>query len=76
MRVSTFQAVSPWRTAMMRVACIGTLNVWRKREGERIQKGDVLLEVETDKADMEFEAYMSGTLEKILVQAGATAEVP
>jgi pyruvate dehydrogenase E2 component (dihydrolipoamide acetyltransferase) len=53
----------------------GTLNVWRKREGERIQKGDVLLEVETDKADMEFEAYMSGTLEKILVQAGATVPV-
>jgi len=53
----------------------GTLNVWRKREGERIQKGDVLLEVETDKADMEFEAYMSGTLEKILVQAGVTVPV-
>ncbi len=53
----------------------GTLNVWRKREGDPIQKGDVLLEVETDKADMEFEAYMSGTLEKILVQAGATVPV-
>ena len=53
----------------------GTLNVWRKREGERINKGDVLLEVETDKADMEFEAYMSGTLAKILVEAGATVPV-
>lgn len=53
----------------------GTLNVWRKREGERINKGDILLEVETDKADMEFEAYMSGTLAKILVDAGATVPV-
>ncbi len=53
----------------------GTLNVWRKREGEPIKKGDILLEVETDKADMEFQAYMSGILEKILVQAGATVPV-
>jgi pyruvate dehydrogenase E2 component (dihydrolipoamide acetyltransferase) len=53
----------------------GTLNVWRKREGEKVNKGDVLLEVETDKADMEFEADMSGTLEKILVQAGHTVPV-
>ena len=53
----------------------GTINVWRKREGDPVKKGDVLLEVETDKADMEFEAYMSGTLEKILVQTGATVPV-
>jgi pyruvate dehydrogenase E2 component (dihydrolipoamide acetyltransferase) len=53
----------------------GTINIWRKREGDPVKKGDVLLEVETDKADMEFEAYMSGTLEKILVQTGATVPV-
>jgi pyruvate dehydrogenase E2 component (dihydrolipoamide acetyltransferase) len=53
----------------------GTINVWRKREGDSIRKGDVLLEVETDKADMEFEAYMSGTLEKVLVETGATVPV-
>ena len=53
----------------------GTLNVWRKREGERIEKGDILLEVETDKADMEFEAYMSGTLARILVPSGQTVPV-
>ena len=53
----------------------GTINVWRKREGDSVKKGDVLLEVETDKADMEFEAYMSGTLERILVQTGATVPV-
>ena len=53
----------------------GTLNVWRKSEGDRIEKGDILLEIETDKADMEFEAYMSGTLAKILVPAGETVAI-
>ena len=53
----------------------GTLNVWRKAEGEAIAKGDVLLEIETDKADMEFEAYMSGRIERILVAAGETVAV-
>jgi len=53
----------------------GTLNVWRKREGDRIERGDVLLEVETDKADMEYEAYVSGTLVKILVREGETVSV-
>ncbi len=53
----------------------GTLNVWRKSEGDAIQKGDVLVEIETDKADMEFEAYMTGTLAKILVPAGETVPI-
>jgi pyruvate dehydrogenase E2 component (dihydrolipoamide acetyltransferase) len=53
----------------------GTINVWRKREGDPIRKGEVLVEVETDKADMEYEAYMSGTLVKILVAEGETVSV-
>ena len=53
----------------------GTLNVWRKSEGDAIRKGDILVEIETDKADMEFEAYMSGTLAKILVPAGETVPI-
>jgi pyruvate dehydrogenase E2 component (dihydrolipoamide acetyltransferase) len=53
----------------------GTLNVWRKSEGDIIEKGDILLEIETDKADMEFEAYMSGSLAKILVPAGETVAI-
>ncbi len=53
----------------------GTLNVWRKSEGDAVKKGDVLVEVETDKADMEFEAYSAGTLAKILVPAGETVPV-
>jgi pyruvate dehydrogenase E2 component (dihydrolipoamide acetyltransferase) len=53
----------------------GTLNVWRKREGDRIARGEVILEVETDKADMEYEAYVSGTLARILVREGETVAV-
>ena len=53
----------------------GTLNIWRKSEGDAVRKGDILAEIETDKADMEFEAYMSGTLAKILVPAGETVPI-
>ncbi len=53
----------------------GTINVWRKGEGDRVEKGDILVEIETDKADMEFEAYMSGTLVQILIPAGDTVAV-
>ncbi len=53
----------------------GTLNVWRKSEGDPIAKGDILVEIETDKADMEFEAYVAGHLAKILVQAGETVSI-
>lgn len=53
----------------------GTINVWRKREGDPVRKGDVLVEVETDKADMEYEAYVAGTLARILVPQGETVPV-
>lgn len=43
---------------------------WRKAEGEPVKQGDVLLEVETDKATLEVEAYTSGILLKILHGAG------
>lgn len=48
---------------------------WLKREGETIERGDVIAEVETDKADMEMEAFDSGTLLAIKVKAGETAAV-
>jgi len=50
----------------------GTLLRWLKREGDRIQPGDILAEVETDKAMMELEATHEGVLSKIVVQAGST----
>jgi pyruvate dehydrogenase E1 component beta subunit len=48
----------------------GTLAKWLKAEGDRIEPGDIIAEIETDKATMEFEAIDEGVLEKILVPAG------
>jgi pyruvate dehydrogenase E2 component (dihydrolipoamide acetyltransferase) len=53
----------------------GTLVRWRKKEGETVASGDVLCEVETDKATMDYESTSEGTLLKIVVQAGGQAKV-
>ena len=48
----------------------GKLAKWLKKEGDAIKSGDVIAEIETDKATMEMEAVDEGTLERILVPAG------
>ncbi|MBS7791010.1 biotin/lipoyl-binding protein, partial [Roseococcus sp. SDR] len=48
----------------------GTLAKWLKAEGDTIKAGDVIAEIETDKATMEVEAVDEGVLGKILVPAG------
>src|SRR3954466_8580201 len=48
----------------------GNLAKWLKNEGDPIKSGDVIAEIETDKATMEVEAVDEGTLGKILVQGG------
>ena len=48
----------------------GTLARWLKKEGEQVKSGDVICEIETDKATMEFEAVDEGILGKILVPDG------
>ncbi|MFN3460833.1 MAG: biotin/lipoyl-containing protein, partial [Oceanibaculum sp.] len=48
----------------------GKLANWLKKEGDTVKAGDVLAEIETDKATMEVEAVDEGTLGKILVEAG------
>src|SRR5919198_6000367 len=53
----------------------GKIIKWLKKEGDRVQSGDILAEVETDKADVEMEAFGSGILRKILVPAGEKADV-
>lgn len=53
----------------------GKILGWRKREGEAVARGDILAEVETDKANLEIECFTPGTLLKILVPAGSTAVV-
>lgn len=50
----------------------GVLLAWKKREGDPVQAGEALAEIETDKAVMDLEAFASGILRKILVQDGAT----
>ncbi|HEY3198096.1 MAG TPA: dihydrolipoamide acetyltransferase family protein [Nitrospirales bacterium] len=50
----------------------GVVVKWRKAEGDRVESGDVLAEIETDKAVMDLEAFGSGTLRKILVSEGST----
>ena len=53
----------------------GKIIKWLKKEGDRVQSGDILAEVETDKADVEMEAFGSGVLRKILQGAGSTVPV-
>ncbi len=50
---------------------VGTLVKWLKKEGDAVKSGDMLAEVETDKATMELESFFDGTLIKIFAQAGA-----
>jgi pyruvate dehydrogenase E2 component (dihydrolipoamide acetyltransferase) len=53
----------------------GTLATWHKKEGDKVKSGDVIAEIETDKATMEVEAVDEGTMGKILVAEG-TENVP
>ena len=53
----------------------GKIIKWLKKEGDRVQAGDILAEVETDKADVEMEAFGGGVLRKILAQAGEKTPV-
>lgn len=53
----------------------GVISTWRKNVGDQVSRGEVLAEIETDKAIMELEAYDDGVLEKILVEAGATVPI-
>ena len=64
----TMPALSPTMTD-------GTLAKWLKSVGDTIEAGDVIAEIETDKATMEVEAVDDGVLGKIIVQAG-TENVP
>ncbi len=53
----------------------GTVAAWLKNVGDRIEEGDILAEIETDKATMEFESFNEGTLLHIGVAEGDTAPV-
>jgi pyruvate dehydrogenase E2 component (dihydrolipoamide acetyltransferase) len=53
----------------------GKLIKWLKKEGDRVQGGDIIAEIETDKADVEMEAFGGGVLRKVLLQPGDRAPV-
>lgn len=53
----------------------GTVVRWHKKEGEAVARGEVLADIETDKATVEFEAFTSGVLGKIMAEAGVVVPV-
>jgi pyruvate dehydrogenase E2 component (dihydrolipoamide acetyltransferase) len=53
----------------------GKILVWKKREGDAVKRGDILAEVETDKANLEIECFQEGTLLKIISGEGVQAKV-
>lgn len=53
----------------------GTLLAWRKKPGDKVARGDIIADVETDKADIEVEVFTNGILEKILVNPGTKVPV-
>jgi len=54
---------------------VGTLVRWRKKVGDTVAKGDILFEIETDKALLEVESFFEGTLLKTVVQEGTTVPI-
>jgi pyruvate dehydrogenase E2 component (dihydrolipoamide acetyltransferase) len=53
----------------------GTLVAWRKRAGDRVERGEIVADVETDKGAIEVEIFTSGVLERLLVEPGAKVPV-
>src|SRR5258707_13757573 len=53
----------------------GTLIAWKKKKGDQVSAGEVLAEIETDKATMEWESPEDGTLTEIYVQEGGKVNV-
>jgi pyruvate dehydrogenase E2 component (dihydrolipoamide acetyltransferase) len=53
----------------------GTVVRWHKKEGESVARGEVIADIETDKATVEFEAYTAGVLRKIVAQEGIAVPV-
>ncbi|WP_447601382.1 dihydrolipoamide acetyltransferase family protein [Nitrospira sp. Nam80] len=53
----------------------GTLIAWRKREGDHVAKGEIIAEVDTEKAAIEIESFTSGIIERFLISPGDTVRV-
>ena len=53
----------------------GKLIEWKKKEGDAVEKGEMILEIETDKATVDIESTATGILQKILVQEGEEVSI-
>ena len=53
----------------------GVVSQWFKKVGDKVSEGDILAEIETDKATMEFESFFDGTLLHIALEEGVTAKL-
>ena len=53
----------------------GTIVRWLKQEGDAVQRGEIIAEIETDKANVEIEAFESGVFRKLLAREGDTVAV-
>ena len=53
----------------------GTVVRWHKQEGDTVARGEIIAEIETDKATVEFEAFTGGVLRKIVAQEGVVIPV-
>ena len=67
-----YEVVMPQMGADMKE---GTIVRWLKKEGEEVKRGETIAEIETDKANVEIEAFESGVFRKILAQPGETVAV-
>jgi pyruvate dehydrogenase E2 component (dihydrolipoamide acetyltransferase) len=80
-----FGGQSPWRVHCVQkyvltlfLNCLqtqGNVGKWKKKEGDLVAAGDVLCDIETDKATLDFESLEDGVLAKILIPAG-TKDIP
>jgi pyruvate dehydrogenase E2 component (dihydrolipoamide acetyltransferase) len=67
-----YEVVMPQMGADMKE---GTVVRWLKKEGQEVKRGEIIAEIETDKANIEIEAFESGVFRKILAQPGETVAV-
>ena len=70
-----FQHEYDWQVAEHRRAPAVTIGMWNVKKGDSFKSGDVVVEIQTDKATMGFEAQDPGAMAKILIQAGQEATV-
>merc|ERR1719387_2051272 len=75
MQATTVKTTEIMMPALSSTMTEGKISEWLKGEGDRVDAGDMVLVVESDKADMDVESYEEGFLAKILVSEGETAAV-